>query len=79
MRFYYTAFNGSGKELRGTLTANDQPEAASKIKDLGLFPINIKTDEQIRKEEKFEQNPRGKMKRMSQADLCNLVSEIYDH
>ncbi|MCK5801888.1 MAG: type II secretion system F family protein [Lentisphaeria bacterium] len=40
-KFQYTAMDGSGKEKKGSITADNEQEAAGQLKQMGLFPTNI--------------------------------------
>lgn len=40
--FKYSAMDAQGKEKFGEITASDQSDANSKLKNIGLFPTSIK-------------------------------------
>ncbi len=40
-RFHYTAMDGRGKEQKGRIEAENEQEAAGKLKQMGLFPTSI--------------------------------------
>ncbi len=40
-RFHYTAMDGRGKEQKGRIDAENEQDAAAKLKQMGLFPTNI--------------------------------------
>ncbi len=44
--FDYLAMDGSGRELRGSVTATDDVEAVAKLKMQGLFPIEVWEDQE---------------------------------
>ena len=39
--YTYAAMDGQGKEQKGRIEAGNENEAASKLKEQGLFPTNI--------------------------------------
>ena len=49
MNYKYSAMDGRGKESRGFIDADSDQEAASKLKQLGLFPtcISEATEEKV--------------------------------
>jgi len=40
-RFHYTAMDGRGKEQKGRIDAENEQDAAGKLKQMGLFPTSI--------------------------------------
>jgi len=40
-RYHYTAMDGRGKEQKGRLEAENEQEAAAKLKQMGLFPTSM--------------------------------------
>ena len=43
-RFAYKAMTSKGREVEGTVVANDRMDACAKIKELGHFPIEIEIE-----------------------------------
>ena len=44
MRFRYTAMDSRGREMNGFLDADNQQDAAIKLKNTGFFPTSIETE-----------------------------------
>jgi type IV pilus assembly protein PilC len=73
--FSYKAIMQDGKEKKGTVAAEDQQDAARKIKDNGLIPLEISTQNLLEKDLKFP----GMKKKVSTRDLsvfCRQFSSI---
>lgn len=77
-KYHYSAFDGNGRETKGTITAEIQEEVISELKSKGLFPVSIHTSEEMEKLRQVDSSPREKIKKMTQAELRELVLELYD-
>jgi len=75
--YVYKAFNGRGLETKGRLTGENEQGIACQLKAMGLFPTMIMTSEEQEKIKQEEDSPEGKIRRMCQAELRDIVLEVY--